>query len=121
MFFRKKVNNMISVISFIAYIIAAILYFTNGQMTLFWLSVALLIITYAVNSYVGYYRIRSLRKIFDDTVEQMEADGATDDDIQAFAENAKVDKSLLKYPLWIKVVVILSVVTSLVLLVMGIM
>lgn len=112
---------MISIISFIAYIIAAILHFKNGQMTLFYLTVILLIITYAVNSYVGYYRIRTLRKIFDDTVEQMQADGATDDDIQAFAENAKVDKSLLNYPVWIKVVVILSFVGSLVLLVMGIM
>lgn len=69
---------MISIISFIAYIIAVIFHFTNGQMTLFYLSVTLLIITYAVNSYVGYYRIRTLRKIFDDTVDQMEADGATD-------------------------------------------
>lgn len=111
---------MISIISFIAYIIAVIFHFTNGQMTLFYLSVTLLIITYAANSYVSHYRIKILRKVFDDTVEQMEADGATDDDIQAFAENTKVDKSLLKYPLWIKVVVVLSVLASLVLLVMGI-
>ena len=120
MFFRK-VNNMISIISFIAYIVAAIIYFTNGQMILFYLSVTLLIITYAVNAYVRHYRVAILRKIFDDTVGQMEADGATDDDIQAFAENTKVDKSLLNYPEWIKVVVILSVLASFVLLVIGIM
>jgi hypothetical protein len=47
----------------------------------------------------------------------MEADGATDDDIQVFAENTKVDKSLLNYPEWIKVVIILSVLASFVLLV----
>ena len=104
-----------------AYIIAAILHFKNGQMTLFYMSVILFIITYAVNSYVRYYRIGILRKIFDDTVEQMEADGATDDDIQAFAENTKADESLLNYPEWIKVVVILSVLASFVLLVIGIM
>lgn len=111
---------MISIISFIAYIIAAILYFTNGQMILFYLSVTLLIITYVVNAYVRHYRIRTLREIFNNTVEQMEANGATDDDIQAFAVNTKVDKSLLKYPVWIKWVIILSVLVSLVLLVIGI-
>ena len=51
----------------------------------------------------------------------MEADGAIDDDIQAFAENTKADESLLHYPEWIKVVVILSVLASFVLLVIGIM
>ena len=112
---------MISIISFIAYIIAAILHFNKGQMTLFYMSVILLIITYAVNSYVRHYRVAILRKIFDDTVGQMEADGATDDDIQAFAENTKVDKSLLNYPEWIKMVIILSVLASFVLLVIGIM
>ena len=66
---------MISIISFIAYIVAAIIYFTNGQMILFYLSVTLLIITYAVNAYVRHYRVAILRKIFDDTVGQMEADG----------------------------------------------
>lgn len=120
MFFRK-VNNMISIISFIAYIIAAILHFNNGKMTLFYMSVILLIITYAVNSFVRHYRVGNLRKIFDDAVGQMEADGATEDDIQVYAENTKVDKSLLNYPEWIKVVVILSVLASFVLLVIGIM
>ena len=114
---------MLGKISIVAYIIAAVLHYTNGQMNLFWLSVVLCIVTFGLSAYTSYYHVSPQLREFRETVYQMEADGASDDEIEAFMDqDTDVDESkLIDPPTWIALIGILVMVASFVLLGMGIM
>ena len=113
---------MLAKISKVAYIIAAVLHYTNGRMDLFWLSVVLGIFTTGVGLYMSYYHVRPQLREFRETVYQMEADGASDDEIEAFMDqDTDVDESkLIDPPAWMALIGILGIVASFVLLIMGI-
>lgn len=114
---------MLGKISVVVYIIAAVLHYTNGQMNLFWLSVVLGIVTTGLGTYMSYYHVSPQLREFRETVYQMEADGASDDEIEAFMDqDTDVDESkLIDPPTWIALIGILVIAVGFVLLIMGIM
>ena len=113
---------MLAKISKVAYIIAAVLHYTNGQMNLLWLSVVLGIVTTGLGLYMSYYHVSPQLREYRETVYQMEADGASDDEIQEFMDrDTDVDESkLIDPPAWMALIGILGIVASFVLLGMGI-
>lgn len=114
---------MLVKISMVLYVIAAILNFINGQLTLLVLSVVLGIITTILSMYLSYRQVGLQLKKYRETVWQMEAEGASEDEILKFMEqDTEVDESkLLEAPLWINLLVILSIVASVVLFILGAM
>ena len=112
---------MLGKISIVVYIIAAVLHYINGQMNLFWLSVVLGIVTFCLGTYMSYYHVSPQLREFRETVYQMEADGASDDEIEAFMDqDTDVDESkLIDPPAWMALIGILGIVASFVLLIMG--
>jgi hypothetical protein len=120
---RNSVIRMLAKISIAAYVIAAVLHFTNGQMNLFWLSVVLGIVTFGLSSYMSYHQVSPQLKEFRETVYQMEADGASEEEILEFMDrDTDVDESkLIDPPTWISLIGLMGIVASFVLLVMGIM
>jgi hypothetical protein len=112
---------MLVKISIVVYIIAAVLHYTNGQMNLFWLSVVLGIVTTGLGTYMSYYHVSPQLREFRETVYQMEADGASDDEIEAFMDqDTDVDESkLIDPPTWIALIGILVIAAGFVLLGMG--
>lgn len=89
---------------------------------LFWLSVVLGIFTTGVGLYMSYYNVSPQLREFRETVYQMEADGVSDDEIEAFMDqDTDVDESkLIDPPAWMALIGILGIVASFVLLIMGI-
>ncbi|TCK93144.1 hypothetical protein EDC19_1323 [Natranaerovirga hydrolytica] len=114
---------MLAKISKVAYVIAAVLHFTNGQMNLFWLSVVLGIVSTGLGLYMSYYHVSPQLREYRETVYQMEADGASEEDILEFMDrDTDVDESkLIDPPAWMAIIGILGIVASFVLLIMGIM
>ena len=114
---------MLAKIGTILYLIAAVLHFTNGQMNLFWLSVLLGIATFGLRSYMSYRQVSPQLREYRETVYQMEADGASEEEILEFMDqDTDVDESkLIDPPTWMAILGILGVVTGFVLLIMGIM
>jgi disulfide bond formation protein DsbB len=112
---------MLGKISIVVYIIAAVLHYTNGQMNLFWLSVVLGIATTGLGTYMSYYHVSPQLREYRETVYQMEADGASDDEILEFMDqDTDVDESkLINAPLWMNIVVTIGIVASFVLFVLG--
>ena len=110
-------------ISIVLYLIAAILHFINGQMTLFWLSVMLGIVSTGLGFYMSYHQISPEVKEFRDTVKQMEVDGASDDEILEFMDqDTDVDESILQdSTAWMVTVSTAGIVASFILLVIGVM
>lgn len=113
---------MLAKISIVAYIIAAVLHFTNAQMSLFWLSVVLGIVTFGLSSYMSYRQVSSQIQEYEDTVYQMEADGASEEEILEFMDrDTDVDESkLLEPPTWMALIGLIGIVAGFVLLGMGI-
>jgi len=90
---------MLAKISIVAYVIAAVLHFTNGQMSLFWLSVVLGIVTFGLSSYMSYRQVSPQLREYRETVYQMEADGASEEEILEFMDqDTDVDESKLIDP-----------------------
>jgi hypothetical protein len=114
---------MLAKISIVAYVIAAVLHFTNGQMNLFWLSVVLGIATFGLSSYMSYRQVSSQLREYRETVYQMEADGASEEEILEFMDkDTEVDESkLIDLPAWMTLIGLMGIAASFVLLVMGIM
>jgi hypothetical protein len=114
---------MLAKISIVAYIIAAVLHFTNAQIDLFWLSVVLGIVTFGLSSYMSYRQVSPQLREYRETVYQMETDGASDDEIEAFIDqDTDVDESkLIDPPTWMALIGLMGIAASFVLLVMGIM
>ncbi|NBI07069.1 hypothetical protein D3Z33_09410 [Senegalia massiliensis] len=54
---NKVGDDMLAKISIAAYIISAVLHYTNDQMNLFWLSGVLGIVTFSISSYISFYRV----------------------------------------------------------------
>lgn len=113
---------MLGKVSIVVYIIAAVLYYTNGQMNLFWLSILLGIVTFGLSAYISYLQVSPQLRGYRETVYQMEADGASDDEIEAFMDrDTDVDESkLIESPTWIALIGILVIAAGFVLLIMGI-
>lgn len=113
---------MLVKISIFVYLVDLVLYFIKGQFALFGLSVILLIVTTGLSFYISYRQVSPQLKEYEETVYKMEVNGASDDEILDFMDqDTEVDESkLLKAPLWMHLVVILGVVTSFVLLIVGI-
>lgn len=113
---------MLAKISTIAYIIAIILHFINPQMALFALSVVLGIVTTGLGLYMSYRQVSPQLREYRETVYQMEADGASDEEILEFMDQeTEVDESkLIDAPLWMNIVVILGVVASFILFGIGV-
>jgi len=92
---------MLAKISVLVYLLAGIMFFTNGQMALFWLSVALLLITAGLSLAMSCIS------------------GSTQ--LKKYQEPA-VDESKLQYsPLWMVLVTSAGVIASFVLLAVGIL
>lgn len=113
---------MLAKISTIAYIIAIILHFINRQMALFALSVVLGIVTTGLGLYMSYRQVSPQLREYRETVYQMEADGASDEEISAFMDQeTEVDESkLIDAPLWMNIVVMLGAIASFILLGIGV-
>ncbi len=114
---------MLAKLSIVFYIIAIFLYFINGQIALFALSIVLLIVTAGLGLYMSYYNVSPQLREYRETVYQMESDGASDEEILEFMnQDTEVDESkLIDAPLWMNIVVMLGAIASFILLVMGIM
>lgn len=113
---------MLAKIGTILYLIAAVLYFINGQMALLGLSVLLGVITFGLSAYISYLRVRPQLIEYEETVYKMEADGVSDDQISAFMDQeTEVDESkLIDAPLWMNIVVMLGVIASFILFGIGV-
>ena len=108
---------MLAKISTVVYLIAAILHFKNGQVSLFWVSVMLGIGTTGLSIYKSYRQVSPQLKEYRHTVKQMEADGASDEEIITFMnQDIDVDESKLQdSPGWMVLVAIAGVIASFVL------
>ncbi len=114
---------MLAKISTVAYIIAILLHFINRQMALFALSVVLGIVTTGLGLYMSYRQVSPQLREYRETVYQMEADGASDEEILEFMDQeTEVDESKsIDPPTWMALIGILGIAASFVLLAMGIM
>lgn len=109
---------MLGKISVVVYIIAAVLHYNNSQMNLFWLSLVLGIVTFSLSAYTSCYHVSLQLREFRGIVYQMKADGASDNEIEAFTDqDTDVDESKLRDPpTWIALIGILGITASFVLL-----
>ncbi len=113
---------MLVKISTILYLMAAIVYYTNGQIASFWLSVVLGIVTFCLSTYISYRHISPQLRKYREALWQMKSDGASDDEILEFMDQETyVDEDeLLQAPLWMHIVVTLGIVASFVLFGIGV-
>ena len=114
---------MLAKISTILYLVAAALHFINGQMVLFVMSIVLGIVTFGLSAYISYLQVSPQLREYRETVYQMEADGASDEEILEFMDGeTEVDESkLINAPLWMNIVVMLGVISSFVIFGIGVM
>lgn len=113
---------MLAKLSVVLYFIAAILNFINNQMSLFWISLVLLIATTGLSMYMSYLRASPQLKEYRDTVREMESNGISDEKILEFIElDIEVDESkLIKPPLWMQIIVMLGIGLGFVLFAIGV-
>jgi len=113
---------MLAKISIVAYVIAAVLHFTNDQMNLFWLSVVMGIATFGLSSYMSYRQVTPQLREYRETVYQMEADGASEEEILEFMDrDTDVDESkLIDPPTWMALTGLMGIAASFVLFVLGV-
>lgn len=119
----KAGDNMLVKISTVLYTIGSVLHFASGQIALFVLSVVLGIVTLVLSIYISYLQVSPQLREYRESVRQMEEDGVSDVEILEFMDQeTKVDESkLLETPLWMNILVTLGIISSFVLLVVGIM
>jgi hypothetical protein len=91
-------------------------------MNLIWLSVVLGIVSTVLDLYISYYHVSQKLREYRETVNQMEADQASEEEILEFMDrDIDVDESkFVDQPAWMAIIGIFAIVSSFVLLVMGI-
>ena len=113
---------MLERISIILYLIASVLNFINGDIILVWITVLMGIITLNLIAYCSHFRVSPQVKEIKETVYQMEADGASDEEILEFLNrDIDVDESkLIDAPLWMNILTSLGIMASFILLGIGV-
>ena len=114
---------MLAKICIALYTIAAFLHYSNGRMTLFWLTALLGIATALLSMYMSYSQIGSHLKEYRDTVKQMETDGVGDEEILEFMDkDSEIDESELEeHPVWMLVLARTGILAGFVVFMIGIM
>src|SRR6056297_133882 len=94
---------MLAKISIALYTIAAFLHYSNGRMTVFWLTALLGIATAVLSMYMSYRQVGPYLKEYREVVKQMEADGASDQEILEFMDrDPEIDGiELNEHPAWL--------------------
>ena len=113
---------MVGKIGFILSLLAAIVNYSTNRLLYFWLSVATAV-TILLSGYMSSYIVsRPHIKKYKESVSQLEQEGSTNEEIEAFMDhpmnNGAFNKNVV--PTWISIITLLAIMSGLILLILGI-